>query len=164
MVDIKGIFFKKERETLRKEENRLIREALASRNDVENQVNLRVAAVLAQMDPFEPLLKQFHGVFSTEYEHPEENLDDRGRLTLLTWAWTTRSDPGFKWLTEWIMNTQANETLKRAAVTPDRILYGRAQISCMILFVKEVTRLAEAYDEILTNRKPQDFEENDPLE
>ena len=126
--------------------------------ELDNEVNQRVAHVLASMDPFEPLLKEFHGIFSEEHERVEDPLDEKGKLLLRIWGWQNADSPAFKHVTAWIINSQANETLKRAAVTPERILYGRAQISGMILFVREVERLSEAYKDML--KKPGEFDES----
>lgn len=145
------IFFKKERVRLAE------REA-----NITNEVNQRVAQTLAQMDPFEPLLKEFHGIFSEEHERVEDPLDEKGQLSMKIWGWQNAESPAFKRMTEWVMNTQANESLKRAPVTPERILYGRAQISGMILFVREVKRLSEAYKDML--QKPGEFDASTPLE
>jgi hypothetical protein len=145
------IFFKKERARLAEREQH-----------IDNEVNQRVAQVLAQQDPFEPLLKDFHGIFSEEHERVEDPLDERGQISMRLWAYQNSDSPAFKRMTEWIMNTTGNETLKRAAVTPERILYGRAQISGMILFVREVKRLSEAYKDML--QKPGEFDASTPLE
>lgn len=142
MVDfIKKSIFKREHERLatleREKEERIQRET-----------DQRVATAVAKIDPFELMMEQYHGIFSKEYAHVEDPLDAHGQLSILSWAHQAHHSAGFKHLTQWIMNTQGNETLKKAVVTPDRILYGRAQISCMLLFVKEVQRLATAYDEM----------------
>lgn len=125
----------------------------ARAKDVEMKVNLRVAEYISKMDPFEPLMKQFHGVFSEEYEHPEDNLDDRSKLGFMMWAYQQKTDPSFRFMVEWIMNTQGNASLKRGNPTPETILYGRSQISNMILFRKEVGRLSLLYEEILEKNK-----------
>lgn len=121
--------------------------------DIENSINQRVAFLASNIDPFEHMMKRFHGVFSKEYERPEEMLDERSQFNMKMWGWQQAKDPCFKYLTDWIMNVQANETLKRAAVTTERIMYGRAQVSCMLLYVKEIERLASLYQEILDKDK-----------
>lgn len=115
-------------------------------------VNQRVAAVLSHMDPFEPLMKEFRGIFSEEFEHPEDKLDARSQLLMRTWGYQQSTDPSFRHMIDWIINTQANETLRHALPTPDRILYGRAQISGMLLFKREVQRLSNAYEEKIQKR------------
>lgn len=133
-------------------------EAVAEKERILNAtVGQRVAETLAKMDPFEHLFKEFHGIFSEEFERPEEKLDTRSRLSLTMWAYQQATDPSFKFLTNWVMNTQGNETLKRAAVTPERILYGRAQISSTLLFVNEIKRLGALYEDML--KKDQPFDE-----
>lgn len=132
-----------------------------SKADFDLSVNQRVAKVISEMDPFEPLMKEFHGIFSAEWTRPEEKLNEPGQLSMKMWAYSQHHDPHFRHMTDWIMNTQANETLKRAPVTPDRILYGRAQISAIILFVKEIGRLSSLYEEILEkNKKDNNFDSN----
>lgn len=125
--------------------------------DFDDKVNQRVANVMLSVDPFEALMKRFHGVFSKEYQRAEEQLDDRSQLQMMMWGSQQCRDPSFKYMTEWVMNMQANETLKRAPVTEERILYGRAQVSCMLLFVKEVERLGLLYDDYLQKQKNPDF-------
>lgn len=126
-------------------------------NEIQTSTNARVASVLAKLDPFEPLMKEFKGIFVKEYEHPEDKLDARGQLMMRQWGYQLAEDPSFRYMMEWVMNTQGNETLKRAYPTPERIMYGRAQISSMILFKKEVERLAEAYRDELEKNKVQEF-------
>lgn len=135
-----------------REHNQRVVELRAKERKFDALVNQRVAAVIAQMDPFEPLMREFSGIFSSEFEHPEERLDAKGQLGMKMWAYSQKHDPHFRHLTEWIQNTQANETLKRAPVTPERVLYGRAQISAIVLFVREVGRLSLAYEELLTQK------------
>lgn len=157
-------FFKKR---LKPERDALAAQARAlsqKESDIDKEVNRRVAATLAQMDPFEHLLREFHGIFSQEYERVEDQLDAKGQLMMRQWGFQNAETPAFKYLTEWVMNTQANETLKKAPVTTERVLYGRAQISCMILFVREVKRLSEAYKDMLDNNKGEDFDPSEAAE
>lgn len=128
--------------------------------EADNRVNQRVAKIISEMDPFEPLMKQFHGVFSQEYERPEEKLSPQGQLGMAMWGYQQSRDPHFGYMTDWIMNTQANETLKRAPVTTERVMYGRAQISSMLIFTKEVKRLASIYEDIM-NKSKEDPDFND---
>lgn len=131
---------------------------------IDNEINQRTALIISKMDPFEPLLREFHGVFSEEFDHPEENLDERDRIGMMMWGYQQKNDRFFKYMTDWIMNTQGNETLKKAPVTTDRILYGRAQLSTMILFKKEIGRLSSLYEDELAKRHPEGFDENLPIE
>lgn len=126
--------------------------------DIDMQVNQRVAKMISEMDPFEPLMKQFHGVFSEQYEHPEQRLDTPSRMRMYMWGWQQETDPHFHHLMNWIMNTQGNETLRHAPVTPERILYGRAQLSCMLLFKNEVARLSNLYLEEKARMENGDFD------
>lgn len=158
----KEFFFKHSKEKVSNEEVEL---SPKTQTEIDMEVNRRVAVALSKIDPFETLMKEFHGIFSEEHERVEDVLDTKGALMLKTWAYQTRDNPSFKWITEWVMNTQANETLKRAVVTPDRILYGRAQVSCMLVFVKEIKRLASLYeDQLAAGRKDEDFDESASVE
>lgn len=127
---------------------------------IQVEVDARAAKFIASIDPFQILMKEFHGVFSDEFEHPEDRLDAKGKLGMMMWGYQQENDLHFKHMTEWIMNTQGNETLKRAPVTTDRILYGRAQISTMLLFIKEIRRLSNQYKELLARQKEGDFDKN----
>lgn len=135
-----------------------------SKINVQQEINMRVAEAISKMDPFEPLMRQFNGTFSEEYERPEDKLNPRGQLSMKMWGYTQNKDPNFEYFIDWIMNTHANETLKRAPVTTERILYGRAQISAMILFKTEVKRLSNLYEEMLENNKIQSFDSTKAVE
>lgn len=111
----------------------------------DTEVNQRVAELINNMDPYEPYMRRFKGVFSKEYENPETRLNDAGRIGMWMWAWQQDTDIHFKFLTDWIINTQANATIKRKAPTPDEILYCRAKITGMIQFRDEIRRLANLY-------------------
>lgn len=163
MVDnIRRILFNKEWLRVKHAEQRHLDAFFAREKNLDNEVNRRVASTLSKMDPFEPLMKEFNGIFSQENEHVEDSLDARGQLMLRTWGYQNADSIAFKYLTDWVMNTQANETLKKAPVTEARILYGRAQISCMLLFVKEVKRLSEAYKDMLG--KKDDYDPSTPVD
>lgn len=121
--------------------------------DAEFLANRRFAEMVSKMDPLEPILKEFHGIFSKEYERPEDKLDAKGQLNMEMWGFQQDTDPYFEYVTDWIMNTHANETLKKAPVTTDRILYGRALLAVMLLFKNEVRRLANLYRDRLAKEK-----------
>lgn len=125
---------------------------------VDNEVNQRVASVLAKMDPFELVMREYHGVFGEDFEHPEDKLSSQSTLQLRTLGYTLADDPSFNFLCEWIMNSQGNETLIKAPVTVERTLYGRAQISAMLAFRKEVRRLSEAYKDMLAEMRGDSFD------
>lgn len=129
---------------------------------VDFQVGQRVAEIMTKMDPFEPLMRQFNGVFGEEFEHPEDGLDTKGQLMLRTLGYQLSDDPSFKYLMNWVMNSQGNETIKRAPVTIERILYGRAQISSTLTIVNELRRLGEAYKDMLGRQE--DFDESLTIE
>ena len=122
------------------------------------EVNLRVAEIINKTDPLEPVLKMYHGVFSEEYERVEDILDKRSQLNLKMWAHQMYKDPSFKYVTDWIMNTFGNETLKRAPISVERTQYGRAQISSILLFKRELERLSNLYKEML--KQPEEFDEH----
>lgn len=123
-----------------------------------NEANQRVAKIMAGLDPFEPVLKLFHGVFSEEFERPEDKLDVRSQMNMMMFANRTVKDPSFEYLTAWIMNIAGNECLKRAPISVERTQYARAQLANMILFKRELQRLSSLYEEML---KPEDsFDKN----
>ncbi len=125
---------------------------------IKEQVNNRVAETLSKMDVLDVLLKDFHGTFSTLYERPEEKLDVKSRLGMIMWGYTQAKDPHFEYITSWIQDHYANDMLRHAAVTPERILYGRALIGMVDLLKREVTRLSNIYEEILENNKNTAFD------
>ena len=132
-----------------------------------SEVNLRVAKIMADMDPLAPVLKMYHGVFSDEYERPEDKLDKRSQFNMKMWAWQMYRDPSFKYITDWIMNTFGNETLKRVPINDEklasqRLWYGRAQIATMILFKKEMKRLSKLYEEM--TKSPEEFDKHTTIE
>ena len=47
--------------------------------DFDRKVNQRLAELSMKQDPFEILSREFNGIFSNEYEHLEEGLDERAR-------------------------------------------------------------------------------------
>lgn len=59
------------------------------------------------------------------------------------------------------MNSQGNAMIRAPARTNDErgeiLLWGKAQIASMILFVKEVGRLSLLYEDILEKQKGNDF-------
>jgi len=140
-----------------------IKDAVRYGDDAENRANQRLAKTLLDMDPFEPALKRFHGVFGEEFEHPEEKLDERGQMLLKTLGYQLKSDISFKYLTEWILNTQGNNTLRKAR-TDYELFYGRACIVNIELFVKEIGRLAGLYEEDMAKRGNTDFDQNLTIE
>lgn len=119
----------------------------------EERANQRLVQTLAQMDPLEPAMKEFHGIFSKEFEKPEQKLDERSYLGFIMWAYQQKTDPHFNYMIDWIMNSAGNETIKRAPITEARTQYGRAQISNMVLFRKEIGRLSSLYEEKLEKNK-----------
>lgn len=135
-------------------------EAALAGEKAEALAGQRIARTLAQMDPFEPLMRQFRGIFSEEFERPEENLDPRSHLGFIMWAYQQHTDPHFQFLMNWVINTQGNATLKKGNPTPETILYGRAQISAPILIKKEVSRLAVLYEEVLKKQHGEEFDES----
>lgn len=130
---------------------------------IEEKINSRVAQILMQMDPFEPILRQFHGVFSDEYEQVEERFDEQSKVRMYMWAYGQRDDPQANFLSDFIMNTAGNEVLKRKEPTPERILYFRSQIANEILRKSEISRLALHYEEII-KRKDEEFDSSVGIE
>jgi len=125
---------------------------------IEQTVNQRVATIVSQMDPFEPFLKKYHGIFSEEFARPEDNLNDQGKILLYGWAYTQVKDPSFRHLTEWIQNMQGNLTLRKAK-NDHEWFYGRCAVIVVELLVKEVRRLAVNYEGLMV-RKDKPFDDS----
>lgn len=128
-----------------------------------NEVNRRVAEALTKMDVLHVLLKDTHATFSKEYERPEDKLNPQGRLSMEMWGYTQFKDPNFDYLLDWIIDTFANNTLRKADITPERILYGRAQIVATELIRQEVRRLCTAYEDRMEMHKPKPFDPHAPV-
>lgn len=125
--------------------------------ELEFTVNNRVADALFKMDPFEPFLKKYNVIFSEEWDRPEDRLDQISRIRLFTWAYGIEKDPSFLHLTNWIMNTQGNATLRKGKTDPEWF-FGRSAIVTIALLVEEVGRLASYYREMIG--KPEEFNEH----
>jgi len=80
------------------------------------------------------------------------------------WAYQQHNDPNFEYLNAWIADHFANDMLRHAAVTPDRILYGRAQISFTELWRREIGRLSLLYEDLLEKNKVQKFDSSKAVE
>lgn len=134
-------------------------EYLKEISDVSQEtINRRVAETLSKMNVLDVLLRDYHGTFSQEYERPEDKLDSKGQLGMAMWAYKQDKDPYFEYLMAWIADTHANEMIKRAPVTTERILYGRAQIASTLLIKEEVGRLSRFYEDMLDKNKIQEFD------
>lgn len=131
--------------------------------DVDREINMRVAQTILKMDPFEPILKEFHGVFSERFEKVEENLSTRDQIQMAMWAWGQGKDPFMDRMIKWVMDTAGNEMIKSPARTnEDRaqiLMWGKAQIANMVLFRKEIGRLSVLYEEILKERNGKEFDD-----
>lgn len=127
-------------------------------HEAEFSANQRYAKMVADMDPLEPLFAKLSIVYSQEFTRPEEKLNEAGQIGFMMWAWQQRDDTYFNFLLDWITNSHGNETVKRAPITPERVMYGRAQISSMVLLKKEVGRLASLYEEKLEKMRGDDFD------
>jgi hypothetical protein len=127
---------------------------------LDDTINQRVAATLAKMDPFEPLLKEFHGIFSEEYEKPEDQLNRVSEMQLKMWAYAQRSDPSFKYMMDWMANKQGNHTLRQPYLTGETILYGRALLANVSLMKKEINRLALSWEDHLREMRGESFDSN----
>lgn len=121
--------------------------------DVDSRVDMRVAATLASMDPLQLLMREYSIVFTDDFTRPEDGLDAKGDLMMKTWAYQTRDDPSFGFFCDWIMNSYGNEMLKRTPISEKSMIYARAQVSGIIQFRKEVSRLAMLYEEMLARRR-----------
>ena len=126
--------------------------------NIQQKVDQRVAEILGKIDVLDYLLKDFHGTFSKFYERPEDKLDARSRLSMVMWGYSQNKDPNFEYLTDWIQDHYANEQLRNAPVTTERILYGRALIGMVDLLKREVNRLSNVYEDMLEDNKVQKFD------
>lgn len=133
-------------------------DAVKRADDAELSANRRYAELVSKMDPLEPLFKNLSIVYSEEFTRVEEKLDDKSQLGFMMWAYGTKNDRYFNFLVDWIINSHGNETLKRAPVTNERTLYGRAQISSMVLLRAEVGRLSSLYEEKLEEMRQDKFD------
>lgn len=131
---------------------------------IDEEVNRRVAEIVSRMDPFEPLLKEYHGIFSDYFERIEEDLDQAGKTSMAMWAWGQSRDPFMKRMIDWVMNTAGNTMLKTVTRSNEErgevLMWGKAQIVNMILFKREMGRLAAVYEEILEGMKGDSFDED----
>ncbi len=125
--------------------------------DFEMLVNNRVADIVMKMDPWEPLLKKYNIVFSDEWQRPEDNLDAQSQHILFQWAYGIKNDTSFNHLINYFLNTQGNNTVRRAS-NDNEWFFGRAAIATLLLFREELGRLGSHYEERLT--KGQTFDKN----
>lgn len=131
---------------------------LTLQKETQQIIDRRVAEIMFQMDPYEPLMRKFKGTFSSMYAHPEDNLSDPSKMRMLMLGYQLDDDPSFKFLVDWIMNTHGNQVLRQEKVTRenalDVLLYGKSAISNMILLKREVGRLSSLYKEIIGKNEP----------
>lgn len=133
-------------------------------NNVELRINQRVAEVTSGIDPLDLILKDYNAIYSQDFDDPEENLNEVGKIGMYMWGWQQSKDPYFEHMVNWIIDSAGNETMKRAPITKERTQYGRAQMSNMILFKKQVGRLSSLYEEYLDKHKPQGFDPSKTVE
>ncbi len=119
--------------------------------EADHRVNQRVADILNTMDPFEPILKKYHVIFSEEYPHPEDKLAQKSQYDFFLWAFSLEQDPNYKYLTDWIQNVQGNATVRQAK-NSEEWFFGRATLAFITLYRREVSRLANRYKDIIAKR------------
>lgn len=126
-------------------------------------VNQRVADIVFQMNPFEPFMKKYLVAFPSEWENarPEDTLDSQGAMRLFMWAYGTKADPNFIYLTDWLRDQQGNNTLRKGK-NDHEWFFGRAAIVTITLFIEEVGRLSSKYAEVMAGRD-RSFDENLPV-
>lgn len=153
---IREFFFREYLEKLKQKER-----------EIDNEANRRLAEMVSRMDPLEPLMRKHSVVFSDEFERVEDDLDDKSRMMMAMWAYGQKRDPYQKRMIDWIVNTAGNEMLKSPARTnEDRgeiLLWGKSQISNMILYRKEIGRLSVIYEEKLAELNGKDFDDEGKL-
>ncbi len=124
----------------------------ARARDLDMEVNSRVASIVMKMDPWEPLLKRYNVVFSKEWQRPEDNLDAQSQLQLFMWAYGMKHDASFNHFIEFYMNTQGNNTVRRAK-NSDEWFFGRASLATLLLLKEDIGRLSLHYEERLNKAK-----------
>lgn len=129
---------------------------------IEDNVNQRIAKTLIDLDPMELVMKKYHGVFGGDFEHPEEKLDQASKLGMYMFGYQMRNDKYFKFLTQWAKDTQGNNTIRKAK-NDHEWFFGRACLVMIEVFVSEINRLANNYDEIM-NKDKQDFNDEKTVE
>lgn len=127
------------------------------REGIELEVNSRVADILFKMDPFEPLLKKYNIIFSEEWHNVEDKLDPQSQIRLFAWAAAQESSTEFKYITNWIRNTQGNATMRKANAD-NQWFFGRAMVASITLFVEEIGRLSSRYRDMM--QRPDEFDTN----
>lgn len=138
-------------------------------DEIPNLVNARVAEIISQLDPVDLLLKEYNGVFSSDFTYPEERLNDQGKFGMYLWGWQQHTDPYFEHMVNFIMDSAGNQTMKGKILSEEdlkkKMLYGRAQIANMILLKKEVGRLASNYEDVLEKKRGgEDFDSSKTIE
>ena len=127
------------------------RELQNARRDVQMEVNRRVADVINKLDPFEPAFRKYHVIFSEEFERPEEKLSEQSQFEFFQWAHYMTRDPNWRYLMDWVRNTQGNATV-RAARTSEEWFVGRAMLFLVASMIKEVNRLSTRFEDIIAKR------------
>lgn len=129
----------------------------SEKGKMEYEINKRVAETLLKMDPFEPLLRKYHGVFSDAFDRPEDNLDSPSQMKLSMWAYGQKHDIQGNFFSNWILNSAGNDLIKLTNPSIERIGYHRALIANEILRKREIGRLALAYEELI-KKKDDEFD------
>lgn len=114
------------------------------------EVDRRVACIIAQQDPLEPLLRNFNGVFDERREQPEDGLSEPDRIQMEMFGHRNHKDPHFHYLMDWIVNTNASAMLKKPMGSQEQIvlghMYARALIAVSSLLKEKVGRLSSLYE------------------
>lgn len=134
-------------------ENRI----LNKEKEIETTINNRVALIVSNLDAIDLLMKDYNGVFSSDFTNPEDKLNDQGKLGMYMYGWQQKNDPYFEHMINFIMDSAGNQTMKGKIMSEEdlkkKMLYGRAQIANMILLRKQVGRLASVYEDILDKKR-----------
>lgn len=154
----------------KEEADRVLVKALFERQHITEEVNRRVAEFTAHLDPVDLLMRDYNGLFSNDFSHPEDRLNEPAKIGMYMWAWTQKKDPYFNHMVEFIMDSAGNATMKDKIPFTDeklfrlKMLYGRAQIANMILFKEEIGRLSSNYEEMLNKNKGESFDAHKGVE
>lgn len=119
--------------------------------EFQQRVNQRVAQIISQQDPLEPLLRHFNGVFDEKRDQPEDGLSEPDRIGMEMFGYRNHADPNFHFLMDWIVNTNASAMLKKPLGTSEQIvnghMYARALLSVSLLLKDKMGRLSSLYEQ-----------------
>lgn len=128
----------------------LEKEAERLKAETRHAIDQRVAEIVSQLDPLDPLLRNFNGVFDERREQPEDGLSEPDRIAMEMFGYRNHTDPHFHFLMDWIVNTNASAMMKKPVGTQEQIvlghMYARALIAVSSLLKEKIGRLSSLYE------------------